>query len=162
MDVDSHRYLELFFAVPMIGAVLHTINVRLSPEQTHYTIDHAGDRLLFVHEDFVSLAAPLLSRLPQVEKLVLLSDGNPIPKLPFPCEGEYEALLQESPATFSFPDLSETTVATLFYTTGTTGDPKGVFFTHRQLVLHTLAVGLVLSASTQPLQHSRPKMFTFP
>ena len=159
MDVDSHRYLELFFAVPMIGAVLHTINVRLSPEQTHYTIDHAGDRLLFVHEDFVSLAAPLLSRLPRVEKLVLLSDGNPMPKLPFPCEGEYEALLQESPATFSFPDLSETTVATLFYTTGTTGDPKGVFFTHRQLVLHTLAVGLVLSASTQPLSISTEDVY---
>src|SRR5678809_977385 len=86
MDFDSHRYLELFFAVPMVGAVLHTINVRLSPEQTLYTIDHAGDRLLFVHEDFVPLAAPLLPRLPHVQKVVLMSDGGPPRDLPFHCE----------------------------------------------------------------------------
>ena len=159
MDLDSHRYLELFFAVPMVGAILHTVNVRLSLEQTHYTIDHAGDRLLFLHEDFISLAAPLLPRLPQVQKLVLLSDKGAVPALPFPCEGEYEALLRESPATFSFPDLSETTVATLFYTTGTTGDPKGVFFTHRQLVLHTLSVGLLFSASTDPLRFSSDDVY---
>ena len=159
MDVDSHRYLELFFAVPMVGAILHTINVRLSLEQTHYTIEHAGDRLLFVHEDFISLASPLLPRMPQVEKLVLMSDGSAAPQPPFPCEGEYEALLQESSATFPFPDLSENTVATLFYTTGTTGDPKGVFFTHRQLVLHTLSVGLVLSASAEPLSISTEDVY---
>ena len=72
MDLDSHRYLELFFAVPMIGAVLHTINVRLSPEQIHYTIDHAEDRLLFVHTDFVALAGALLPRLPHVAGIVPL------------------------------------------------------------------------------------------
>jgi fatty-acyl-CoA synthase len=145
--------------VPMIGAVLHTINVRLTPEQTRYTIDHAGDRLLFLHEDFVSLTAPLLPRLPRVQKLVLMSDRDPASHLSFHCEGEYEALLRESPATFSFPDLSENTVATLFYTTGTTGEPKGVFFTHRQLVLHTLSVGLVLSATTEPLSLSSEDVY---
>jgi fatty-acyl-CoA synthase len=159
MDVDSHRYLELFFAVPMIGAILHTINVRLSLEQTHYTIDHAGDRFLFLHEDFIPLTVPLLPRLPSVKKLVLMSDHATAPNPPFPCEGEYEALLRDCPVTFSFPDFSETTVATLFYTTGTTGDPKGVFFNHRQLVLHTLSVGLVFSASTQPVQISTDDVY---
>ena len=150
MDVDSHRYLELFFAVPMVGAVLHTVNVRLSPEQTHYTMEHAEDRFLFVHADFLPLVAPLLPRLPLAEKRVLLSDGGPIPDVPFPYAGEYEALLRESSNAFEFPDFSEDTVATLFYTTGTTGNPKGVYFTHRQLMLHTLSLGLLVCANTQP------------
>lgn len=159
MDLDSHRYLELFFAVPMVGAVLHTINVRLSPQQIHYTIHHAEDRVLFLHTDYLELAAPLWSRLPQLKKLVLLNDEGPLPDLPKNCEGEYEALLQQAPATFAFPDLNENAVATLFYTTGTTGEPKGVFFTHRQLVLHTLSHGLVLSASTQPLRLSTDDVY---
>ena len=84
MDLDSHRYLELFFAVPMVGAVLHTINVRLSSEQLHYTIEHAEDKLLFVHADFVALAAPLLPRLPSVQGVVLLADQTAAPELPLP------------------------------------------------------------------------------
>lgn len=151
MDVDSHRYLELFFAVPMVGAVLHTINMRLTPEQIHYTIHHAEDRFLFVHADFVPLVAPLLPRLPHVQKRVWLSDGGPLPDASFDSEGEYEALLAESPSTYPFPDFNENTVATLFYTTGTTGEPKGVFFTHRQLVLHTLSIGLLFTSATRPL-----------
>jgi fatty-acyl-CoA synthase len=154
LDADSHRYLELFFAVPMIGAVLHTINMRLLPEQIHYTIEHAEDRVLFINSDFAALAGALLPRLPLVTKRVLLSDSGPIPQVGFAAEGEYESLLRESPADAEFPDFSEDTVATLFYTTGTTGSPKGVFFTHRQLVLHTLSVALILSASTQPLDIS--------
>lgn len=151
LDVDSHRYLELFFAVPMVGAVLHTINVRLSPDQTQYTIEHAEDRVLFIHTDFLPLISPLLPRLPQVEKMVMLSDHGPVANVPFTHEGEYEALLREAPGRFEFPDFSEDTVATLFYTTGTTGSPKGVYFTHRQLVLHTLSLGVAVCANTEPV-----------
>ncbi|MGV8986551.1 MAG: fatty acid--CoA ligase [Cypionkella sp.] len=137
MDYDSHRYLECFFAVPMLGAVLHTVNVRLSPEQVLYTINHAEDDAILVHEDFLPLLLPLLPRMRPV-KLILLSDkGTPLPD---GFAGEYEELLAEGDPTHVFPEFSETTRATLFYTTGTTGDPKGVTYSHRQLVLHSLGV----------------------
>ncbi|MEO8242458.1 MAG: fatty acid--CoA ligase [bacterium] len=138
MDYDSHRYLESFFAVPMLGATLHTVNVRLSPDQILYTINHAEDDAILVHQDFLPLLLPLLPRIIRPVTLILLAD-KPC-DLPEGFAGEYEALLAEGDAGFVFPELAETTRATLFYTTGTTGDPKGVVYTHRQLVLHTLGV----------------------
>ncbi|MBI1170168.1 long-chain-fatty-acid--CoA ligase [bacterium] len=137
MDYDSHRYLESFFAIPMLGATLHTVNVRLSPEQVLYTINHAEDDAILVHADFLPLLLPLLPRMRPV-RLILLSD-KPVP-LPEGFAGEYEELLAEGDAAFPFPEFPETTRATLFYTTGTTGDPKGVTYTHRQLVLHSMGV----------------------
>jgi len=141
MDWDSHRYLETFFAIPMKGATLHTINVRLSPEQILYTIDHAEDDAILVHEDFLPLLLPLLPRLARTPRLVLLTD-MPDTVVPEGFAGEYEAMLAAARPDHVFPTLDENTRATLFYTTGTTGDPKGVFFSHRQLVLHTLGAAL--------------------
>ncbi len=138
MDWDSHRYLECFFAIPMLGATLHTVNVRLSPEQVLYTINHAQDDAILVHEDFLPLLLPLVPRLTRPVRLILLTDAAPTQPDGF--AGEYEGLLAAGDPNFSFPDLPETTRATLFYTTGTTGDPKGVTYSHRQLVLHTLGV----------------------
>ncbi|MCO7592800.1 MULTISPECIES: fatty acid--CoA ligase [Pseudomonas] len=139
MDWDSHRYLECMFAIPMIGAVVHTINVRLSPEQILYTMNHAEDRLVLVNSDFVGLYQAIAGQLTTVEKTLLLTDGQDktadLPDL----VGEYEQLLAAASPHHDFPDFDENSVATTFYTTGTTGNPKGVFFTHRQLVLHTLA-----------------------
>ena len=137
MDWDSHRYLECFFGVPGIGAVLHTINIRLSPEQLVYTINHAEDDVIMVNSDFLPLLAAVREQLTTVKKIVLMTDGDPHPDTPLQLDGEYEELLAESPAEYDFPDLDENTMATTFYTTGTTGLPKGVFFSHRQLVLHT-------------------------
>lgn len=152
MDWDSHRYLELFFAVPMIGAVLHTVNVRLSPEQTAFTVHHAQDKVLFVHDDFMPLAHGIAPHTPLVATRIRLSDGHHgaavAPDAQF--SGEYESLLASASPVFEFPDFDENTVATLFYTTGTTGDPKGVFFTHRQLVLHTLSATVALGAYRDP------------
>jgi fatty-acyl-CoA synthase len=139
MDWDTPRYLECFFAIPMIGATLHTMNVRLSPEQILYTINHAEDDAILCHEDFLPILVPLLPRLVRPVTLILLADREDAP-LPEGFVGEYEALLQEQSSPFDFPALPEDTRATLFYTTGTTGEPKGVSYTHRQLVLHTLAV----------------------
>jgi len=148
MDWDSHRYLELFFAVPMIGAVLHTINVRLSPEQILYTIDHAEDDLLLVNTEFLPILEQIRGRIDTVHSYVILSDDGTIPKeLGLPCCGEYEALLAAASPEFAFPDFDEQTRATTFYTTGTTGMPKGVYFSHRQLVLHTLATLAVLGSA---------------
>ncbi len=138
MDYDSHRYLECFFAIPMLGATLHTVNVRLSPEQVLYTITHAQDDAILVHEDFLPLLLPLLARISRPVHLILLSDKPAPPPQGF--AGAYEALLAAGDPAFAFPTFPETTRATLFYTTGTTGDPKGVTYSHRQLVLHTLGV----------------------
>lgn len=139
MDWDSLRYLECFFAIPMIGATLHTVNIRLSPEQILYTINHAQDDAILCHEDFLPVLLPLLPRITRPLQFVLLTDRVDAP-LPGGFAGEYQALLAAEGDGFSFLDLPEQTRATLFYTTGTTGDPKGVSYSHRQLVLHTLAV----------------------
>ncbi len=139
MDWDNHRYLECFFAVPMMGAVLHTINVRLSPEQILYTINHAEDDVILVHSDFIPIIEQIEDRFERPVKLVFLREGSR-QKLPGLCEVEYEAMLAATSEDFNFIDFDENTPATTFYTTGTTGDPKGVFYSHRQLVLHTMAL----------------------
>ncbi len=145
MDWDSHRYLECFFAVPMMGAILHTVNIRLSPEQILYTMNHAEDKVVLVHEEFLPLLEGLAPALKTVERFILLRDRAETPATSLPISGEYEAMLGGAEASFDFPDFPEDAQATTFYTTGTTGDPKGVYFSHRQLVLHTLSVATALA-----------------
>ena len=125
MDWDSHRYLECFFAVPMMGAVLHTVNIRLSPGQILYTINHAEDDVILVHSDFMPIIEQIKDDFERDIPILVL-------------DKEYEPLLTAGNPDFRFPDLDENTRATTFYTTGTTGLPKGVYFSHRQLVLHTM------------------------
>ncbi|NBA96922.1 fatty acid--CoA ligase [Pseudomonas sp. R5(2019)] len=154
LDWDSHRYLECFFAVPMIGAVLHTVNIRLSPEQVLYTMNHAEDDLVLVHDDFLPLLEQIHGELTTVKGYIQLSDVGATPT-ELPVVGEYECLVAQAPCHFEFPDFDENSVATIFYTTGTTGNPKGVYFTHRQLVLHTLnAVGTLGVYQGLPLLRS--------
>lgn len=145
MDWDTHRYLECFFAVPMFGAVLHTINVRLAPAQIAYTIDHAEDDIILVHVDFLPLLETVMPLVTRTVKLVVLQDNfgatsSTLPDTPLDLFGDYENMLAAAPVDFGFPDFGENSRATTFYTTGTTGDPKGVAYTHRQLVLHSMAV----------------------
>ena len=146
MDWDSHRYLECMFAIPMLGAVLHTINIRLSADQILYTMNHAEDKFVLVNSEFVSLYKGIESQLTTVEKTILLTDAADksadLPNL----VGEYESLLAAASPSYDFADFDENSVATTFYTTGTTGNPKGVYFTHRQLVLHTLSMAATVSA----------------
>jgi fatty-acyl-CoA synthase len=162
MDWDSNHYLECYFAIPMIGAVLHTVNIRLSPEQLVYTIEHAEDKVILVNAEFVPLLEQIKGRIDTVEHYVLLSD-EPAAAGQAPGEaensgrtlqfsGEYEALLAGAEPLTEFPDFDEDTRATTFYTTGTTGLPKGVYFSHRQIVLHTL---LMIATLTTPAQKSR-------
>ncbi len=137
LDWDSYRYLECYFAIPMMGAVLHTVNVRLSPEDILYTMQHAEDEIVLVYKDFVPLMESLKDKLTTVKKYVILTDdGMPETSL---SDIEYEEMLKSASSKYDFPDFDENTMATLAYTTGTTGRPKGVWFTHRHLVLHTLA-----------------------
>ena len=146
MDWDSHRYLECFFAVPMMGAVLHTVNIRLSPEQLIYTINHAEDDVILVNAEFLPLLEAVKDQFKTVKKIILIRDGAAAPETSLAIDGEYEDLLSGADEGFSFPDFDENAMATTFYTTGTTGLPKGVFFSHRQLVLHTLGTLSALTA----------------
>ena len=140
MDWDSHRYLEAFFAVPMMGAILQTVNVRLNAEQILYTLNHAGADVLLVNREFFQLLAPIAARLESVRRFVLIDDEHGTVDGPVSFSAEYEALLAGADPEFIFEDFDENAQATVFYTTGTTGLPKGVQFSHRQLVLHTLGV----------------------
>src|SRR5207253_660733 len=128
MDWDSHRYLECFFAVPMMGAVLHTVNIRLSPEQLLYTINHAKDDVILVNADFLPMLEEIKDRVDSVKMVVLLTDDDARPATSVPIAVEYEKLLASSSDEYAFGDFDENTRATTFYTTGTTGLPKGVYF----------------------------------
>jgi len=148
MDWGTRRYLECFFAVPMMGAVLHTVNVRLSAEQILYTINHAEDDVILISPEFLPLLLQIWERVHAGKRLVLLNDDETPTqtvqtRLVF--DAEYEALLAGADPWRDFPSLDENSRATTFYTTGTTGQPKGVYFSHRQLVLHTLATRAVMA-----------------
>ena len=141
MDWDTHRYFEAFFAVPMMGAVLHTVNVRLAPAQIAYTIDHAEDDVILVHTDFLPLLAEVMPHVTRQVRLILLRDDPAVePDTAFSFITSYDAIMGEADEGFDFPDFEENRRATTFYTTGTTGDPKAVAYSHRQLVLHTMGV----------------------
>jgi fatty-acyl-CoA synthase len=152
LDWDNHRYLECFFAVPMMGAVLHTVNVRLSAEQILYTINHAEDDVILIGSELLPLFQQIRDRIIARIKLVLLHDaGNSNAQTSLSFDAEYEALLAAADPWRDFPELDENSRATTFYTTGTTGQPKGVYFSHRQLVLHTLSARAALAAMGQGL-----------
>lgn len=146
LDRDTHRYLEAYFAVPMMGAVLMTANIRLSPEQLRYTLLHSEVSLAIVAPEFLPLLREAMD-----DKLVryITTDKSDLSSQEQSDlhAGVYEVLLGCAKGGFQFPPVSEDAIATLFYTTGTTGDPKGVTYTHRQLVTHTLALGTALAAA---------------
>jgi fatty-acyl-CoA synthase len=147
MDWDSHRYLECYFAIPMMGAVLQTVNVRLSPAEIAYTINHAGAQILMVHTDFLPVVDAIRDQLDTVRTFIWIDDeGGQACAHSIPFANEYERMLAASEPSYDFPDFDENTRATTFYTTGTTGLPKGVYFSHRQLVLHTIT-GMAALAS---------------
>ncbi len=150
LDWDSHRYLECFFAIPMMGAILHTVNIRLSPEQILFTMNHAEDTVVLVHEDFLPVIESLLPQLPMVKTYVLLKEGDEKPSSSVPIAAEYEEMLAAASDSYDFPEFDENAQATTFYTTGTTGDPKGVYYSHRQLVLHTLGMAISVASYTAP------------
>ncbi|OLN29846.1 long-chain fatty acid--CoA ligase [Desulfosporosinus metallidurans] len=146
---NHHRHLELYLAVPVSGAVLHTLNLRLAPEQLIYIINHAADKVIFVDKDLVPLLESIQDQLPTLECVVVMSDTNEIPPSTLKNPLSYETLLTEASEYFEFPDLSEWDPAAMCYTTATTGKPKGVVYTHRALVLHSFAASLPDSLNLQ-------------
>ena len=140
---NTHRHFELYFGVAGIGAVCHTVNPRLFPEQLVYIINHAEDRLLFFDLTFLPLVERLAPVCPTVEKWVLLAGPEHLPKesvMPGLCS--YEDLLAAQPGGYAWPSFDENTACSLCYTSGTTDQPKGVLYSHRSTVLHALGISL--------------------
>lgn len=139
MALNTHRHLELYYGVPGIGATLHPINVRLSQEHIVYTIRHAQDKVIFVDDTLMPLLEDIYDQIKDVvETFVYMSDQSGLPETKIKSIVEYEKLIVGQPEDFDWPYLSEDVNATLCYTTGTTGQPKGATFTHRQLYLMTV------------------------
>jgi len=144
LDWDSHRYLESYFAIPMMGATLFTVNVRLSPQQIAYTLNDSKAEIALVHADFVPVLESIKGELTSLRAVVVMADGQAVPANTLSKTPEYEALLAAASPDFAFRDFDENTKAATFYTTGTTGDPKGVYYSHRQIVLHALTTAATL------------------
>jgi fatty-acyl-CoA synthase len=161
VDFDTNRYLEAYFAIPMMGAVLHTVNIRLPPEHIAYTMSHAEDDFVLLRDDFAPMAAKIASAVKSIKGVVTMSDTGSAPDLPLMNVKFYDDLLAQAYAGYEFPELDENTQATIFYTSGTTGMPKGVWFTHRQIVLHTIGSLLGLSGAL-PQNRLDPKDVVLP
>lgn len=149
MAWDTIRYLEFFFAIPMMGAILHTINIRLSEQQILYTINHADDDVLIVHHDFIKVINRVKKNFSRPIKIILLNSNEN--NLNDSYTYLYEDFIKNKKSKFQFEDFNENTTATKFYTTGTTGDPKGVSYSHRQLIIHTL--GFIAGSSVSNFSH---------
>ncbi len=150
---NNQRHFELYFAVPCVGAVLHTLNIRLFAEQLTYIVDHAEDQVIFVDASLVDTVAPLAEGMTGVRHFVVMGEGD-LGALPNALG--YEELLERAgPGPFEYPELDERQAAALCYTSGTTGNPKGVLYSHRSMSLHTSALlmadGLGLSSAERVL-----------
>lgn len=138
---NTHRHYELYFAISGLGAITHTINPRLSDEQISYIINHAEDNYIFVDLDLIPILERLQPQLSTVKNFVVLVDSANMPETSLANVLCYEQLLQSEAPDFEWPQFSEETAASLCYTSGTTGNPKGVLYSHRSTVLHARAIG---------------------
>ncbi|MBL8975665.1 MAG: long-chain-fatty-acid--CoA ligase [Myxococcales bacterium] len=141
---NTHRHVEVYFGVSGLGAVCHTLNPRLAPEQLCYILNHAADVVLFVDLTFLPALARLRANCPQLRKIVVLSDRAHLPAYADddPDLVAYEELIAEHPPVFAWPSFDENTASSLCYTSGTTGEPKGVLYSHRSTLLHSFAIAL--------------------
>jgi fatty-acyl-CoA synthase len=136
---NGHRHLELYYAVPMIGAVLHTVNIRLFPDQTAFVLDHAGDKIVFYDGSLVKAVKAAAALAPESGRTFVQLGASPEA---FDGALDYETLMTPEPDTYEWPEVDERAAAILCYTSATTGDPKGVLFSHRSTFIHALASGL--------------------
>jgi len=143
---NNAEHVEAYFALPSMGAVLHTLNLRLPPEQLVFIVNHAADRVVLVNGSLLPLLAPLLPHLPTVEHVVVAGPGDrSLLEGAAPRVHEYEELIAGRPTTYDWPELDERTAAAMCYTSGTTGDPKGVVYSHRSIYLHSMQVNMAES-----------------
>ena len=134
---NSQRHFELYFAIPCTGAVLHTLNIRLFSDQLSYIVNHAEDKVIFVDDSLVGVLEELAPSLQTVQHYVVMGDGD---SGTLPNVLRYEELLEDAGAgEFDYPEVDERDAAALCYTSGTTGNPKGVLYSHRSISLHSTA-----------------------
>jgi fatty-acyl-CoA synthase len=138
---NNAEHLEAYLAIPSMGSVLHTLNLRLPPEQLAWIVNHAEDRTVLINGSLIPLLAPLLPQLPALEHIVVAGPGDRSALVGARARvHDYEELIAGRPESFDWPEIDEREAAALCYTSGTTGDPKGVLYSHRSLYLHSLQV----------------------
>ena len=136
---NTQEHVELYMAIPCLGAVLHTLNIRLFPEQLAYVINHAHDRIIFVDDSLAPVLAQVADRTPEVELFVVIGDGDTAGLQP---SVRYEEFIASAEPVRDYPPIDERTAAALCYTSGTTGNPKGVLYSHRSTLLHAFGTGM--------------------
>ncbi|HJT57509.1 MAG TPA: long-chain fatty acid--CoA ligase [Ktedonobacteraceae bacterium] len=152
---NTYRHLELYFGIPCIGAVLHTLNIRLFAEQLVYIINNAEDQMIFVDGDLVPILENLVDQLSTVKLYVIMGDApNATGKLQ--PSVDYETFIGGQPETYEWPQIDENAAAAMCYTSGTTGNPKGVVYSHRSVFLHSMGVGLADGAGLSERDTSLP------
>jgi fatty-acyl-CoA synthase len=137
---NNDRHLELYYAVPCMGAVLHTLNLRLFPQHLEFIVNDAEDKVLFVDQSLLPLLKPLAGKMPSIKTFVLMAEGNAPAPEGLPEMLDYETLLAAESESYPWPKLSERMAAAMCYTSGTTGNPKGVVYSHRSQFIHTMGV----------------------
>ncbi|HEX7929119.1 MAG TPA: long-chain fatty acid--CoA ligase [bacterium] len=135
---NHYRHLELYYGMPCMGAVLHTLNIRLSPEQLEYIVNHAEDQVIFVDASLVKALEPLAAKFKSVKQYVIITEDGKLPETTLKPVVDYEALMAKATPERAFPELEENLACGLCYTSGTTGNPKGVLYSHRSTYLHSL------------------------
>lgn len=154
---NTHRFYELFFGISGIGAVLLEMNLRLHPKELAYVANHSGAKAIFVDESLLPLAEAIAPAI-RAEKYVIMADGE-VPETKLPEVYSYEELLKDADEKYDFPMVDENSACAACYTSGTTGNPKGVYYSHRSMVLHSIVGALALNLKAEDIYMQIVPMF---